>query len=102
MIVVHHLERSRSHRVVWMLEDLGMPYELRHCPRDPRMLLAPPALRAVHPMGKSPVLEDAGLVLAESGAILEYLVDRYGAGGFAPPLSAPCSSTLRSRVRGHG
>lgn len=89
MIVVHHLERSRSHRVVWMLEELGVPYELRRYERDPRTLMAPPSLRAVHPMGKSPVIADGGLVLAESGAILEYLVDRYGASRFAPPPGTP-------------
>jgi glutathione S-transferase len=84
MIVVHHLERSRSHRVTWMLEELGLEYELRTYTRDPGTLLAPESLRVVHRLGKSPVITDGGLTLAESGAILEYLVDRYGAGRFAP------------------
>jgi glutathione S-transferase len=84
MIVVHHLERSRSHRVTWMLEELGIEYELRSYARDPKTLLAPESLRSVHRLGKSPVISDGALTLAESGAILEYLVDRYGAGRFAP------------------
>lgn len=89
MIVVHHLERSRSHRVAWMLEELGLDYELRIYARDPATMLAPEALRAVHPLGKSPVITDGPLTLAESGAILEYLVDRYGGGRFAPPPGTP-------------
>jgi glutathione S-transferase len=89
MIVLHHLERSRSHRVAWMLEELGLDYELQAYARDPKTLLAPDSLRQVHPMGKSPVLTDGGLVLAESGAILQYLVDRHGGGRFAPPPGSP-------------
>lgn len=77
MITVHHLEQSRSQRVLWMLEELGLAYELVSYKRDPRTWLAPPELRKVHPLGKSPVLQDGTLVLAESGAILEYLADRY-------------------------
>ena len=77
MITVHHLEHSRSHRVLWLLEELELPYRLVNYQRDPKVLLAPPELRRVHPLGKSPVLEDDGRVLAESGAILEYLVERY-------------------------
>ncbi len=86
MIRVHHLENSRSHRVLWLLEELGQPYDVVTCRRDPATLAAPAALRAVHPLGKSPVLEDGDLApLAESGAILEYLLQRYDqAGQYAP------------------
>jgi glutathione S-transferase len=89
MIVVHHLNNSRSQRVLWMLEELGVPYEIRRYERDPTTMLAPPALQQVHPLGKSPVITDGALTLAESGAILEYLVDRYGNGRFAPPPGSP-------------
>lgn len=88
MITVHHLNNSRSQRVLWMLEELGMPYELKRYQRDPKTMLAPPELRKVHPLGKSPVITDAGLTLAESGAILEYLVERHGQGRFVPPAEA--------------
>jgi glutathione S-transferase len=79
MITVHHLETSRSQRVLWLLEELGLPYELKVYPRDPRTRLAPPELKKVHPLGKSPVITDGDEVIAESGAILEYLAERYGA-----------------------
>ena len=79
MITVHHLETSRSQLVLWLLEELGVPYEIKHYKRDPRTRLAPPELKKVHPLGKSPVITDGDLVVAESGAIIEYLVDRYGA-----------------------
>jgi len=85
MITVHHLEHSRSQRVLWLLEELGIPYEVRRYPRDPQTRLAPPELRAVHPLGKSPVIEDAGRVVAETGAIVEYLIERHGGGRLAPP-----------------
>jgi len=88
-IVVHHLNNSRSQRVLWLLEELGLPYEVRRYQRDPKTMLAPPELRAVHPLGKSPVIEDGGLKLAESGAILEYLAGRYGEGRFAPAAGTP-------------
>ena len=78
MIVVHHLERSRSQRVLWLLEELGLPCRVERYARDPETMLAPPELRRVHPLGKSPVIEDDGLVVAESGAIVEYLVERKG------------------------
>ncbi len=78
MLTVHHLETSRSQRVLWLLEELGVPYELRRYQRDPATRLAPPELRLVHPLGKSPVITDADVVVAESGAIIEYLVERYG------------------------
>ncbi|WP_186097067.1 glutathione S-transferase family protein [Burkholderia gladioli] len=89
MLTVHHLNNSRSQRVLWLLEELGVPYELKRYERDPKTMLAPPELRAIHPLGKSPVLTDEGFTLAESGAIIEYLVDRYGEGRFAPPPGTP-------------
>ena len=91
MITVHHLDNSRSQRVLWLLEELGLPYEIRHHRRHPKTMLAPPELRHVHPLGKSPVIADGDLVIAESGAIIEYLVDR--AGGTLRP--APGSAEQR-------
>ena len=79
MITVHHLETSRSQRVLWLLEELGVPYDIKLYRRDPKTRLAPPALKAIHPLGKSPVITDGDETLAESGAILEYLAERYGA-----------------------
>ncbi len=84
MIVVHHLENSRSQRVLWLLEELGLPYEVHRYERDRKTMLAPPALRRVHPLGKSPLVEDDGRVIAETGAIVEYLVDRAD-GRLGPP-----------------
>lgn len=78
MIVVHHLNNSRSQRVLWMLEELALPYEIRRYERDKATMLAPPELKRVHPLGKSPVIEDEGRVIAESGAIVEYLVEKSG------------------------
>lgn len=89
MITVHHLNNSRSQRILWLLEELGVPYEIKHYRRDPKTMLAPPELRAVHPLGKSPVISDGELVLAESGAIIEYLADRYGAGTAIPAHGTP-------------
>lgn len=86
MITVHHLENSRSQRVLWLLEELGLPYEVVRYARDPKTMLAPPALRAVHPLGKSPVVTtEGGSPLAESGAIVETLIERHGAGALSPP-----------------
>lgn len=79
MITVHHLETSRSQRVLWLLEELGLPYELKVYKRHPVTKLAPPELKKVHPLGKSPVITDGDLVVAESAAILEYLVEQHGA-----------------------
>ena len=84
MIVVHHLNDSRSQRVLWLLEELGAPYEIRHYARNATTRLAPPELQAVHPLGKSPVIEDAGLTLIESGAIVDYLIRHHGAGRLQP------------------
>ncbi|MBP8296027.1 MAG: glutathione S-transferase [Burkholderiales bacterium] len=88
MIIVHHLNNSRSQRILWLLEELGLEYEVRRYERDPRTMLAPTELRSVHPLGKSPVIEDQGRVLAESGAILEYLVERHGQGRLRPPADS--------------
>ena len=79
MLTLHHLETSRSHRILWLLEELGVPYELCRYQRDPLTRLAPPELKHIHPLGKSPVITDGELVVAESGAILEYLAECYGA-----------------------
>ncbi|MBE9156883.1 glutathione S-transferase [Nodosilinea sp. LEGE 06152] len=89
MIVVHHLNNSRSQRILWLLEELGLEYDIKYYERDPQTLLAPASLRQVHPLGKSPVITDGGLTLAESGAIVEYLVERYGNGRLAPPAGTP-------------
>lgn len=79
MITLHHLNNSRSQRIIWLLEELQLPYQIKHYQRDPRSMLAPAALKAVHPLGKSPVISDDDIVVAESGAIIEYLVEKYGA-----------------------
>jgi len=89
MITVHHLNNSRSQRVLWLLEELGLPYEIRHYQRDPQTMLAPPALREVHPLGKSPVVTDGDATLAESGAIIEYLLEQYGNGRLLPAPGTP-------------
>ena len=92
MLTVHHLNQSRSHRVIWALEELALPYEIVHYQREKNML-APEALKKVHPLGKSPIIEDNGLILAESGAILEYLQETYDAESRLKPLDA-----LRGRI----
>jgi len=84
MIIVHHLENSRSQRVLWLLEELGLPYEVRRYERDRKTMLAPPELKRVHRLGKSPVIEDDGRVVAETGAIVEYLIDKAD-GRLGPP-----------------
>ena len=89
MITVHHLNNSRSQRILWLLEELGLEYEIKPYQRDKQTMLAPPELRAVHPLGKSPVVSDGDLTLAESGAIIEHLADRYGAGRLAPAFGSP-------------
>jgi glutathione S-transferase len=85
MITVHHLNNSRSQRVLWLLEELGVEYRIQRYERDPKTMLAPPALRTVHPLGKSPVITDGGRTIAESGAIIDYLVEQYGKGRLIPP-----------------
>jgi glutathione S-transferase len=89
VITVHHLENSRSHRILWLLEELGVPYEIRHYKREPKTSLAPPELLKIHPLGKSPVITDDGDTIAESGAIIEYVVERYGKGALVPPPGTP-------------
>ena len=89
MIVVHHLNNSRSQRVLWLLEELGLAYDVKRYERDKETMLAPPEIKRIHPLGKSPVVTDGDLTLAESGAIIEYLVERYGNGCFAPARELP-------------
>ena len=89
MIVLHHLNNSRSQRILWLLEELGVDYEVKRYERDRTTMLAPPELRAVHPLGKSPIVTDGELKLVESGAIIEYLVGRYGEGRFIPAAGTP-------------
>jgi len=86
LIIVHHLENSRSQRVLWLLEELGFDYEVKRYARNPKTMLAPPELARVHPLGKSPVIEDGGHVLAETGAIVEYLVEK-AEGRLGPPAN---------------
>jgi len=85
MIIVHHLNNSRSQRLLWLLEELGLEYQIKRYQRDPKTMLAPASLREVHPLGKSPVITDGDATLAESGAIMEYLIERYGGGRLIPP-----------------
>ncbi|ROH93200.1 glutathione S-transferase [Stagnimonas aquatica] len=89
MITVHHLNNSRSQRVLWLLEELGLGYRVQRYQRDARTMLAPPELRAVHPLGKSPVIGDGAVTVAESGAIIEYLLETYGQGRLQPPPGSP-------------
>lgn len=84
MLIVHHLEHSRSQRVLWLLEELGLDYQIRHYARDAKTRLAPPELKAVHPLGKSPVITDGTNTVAETGAIIEYVLDRHAAGRLRP------------------
>jgi glutathione S-transferase len=85
MLKIHHLNNSRSQRILWLLEELGAPYEIVHYTRMSPMPLAPPELKAVHPLGKSPVITDGDVTIAESGAIVEYILDTYGKGRMRPP-----------------
>src|SRR4051812_7362774 len=89
MLIVHHLNNSRSQRVLWLLEELGVPYQIKKYQRDAKTMLAPTELKQVHPLGKSPVITDDGNTVAESGAIVEYLVERHGNGKFIPPAGTP-------------
>jgi glutathione S-transferase len=97
MLLVHHLNNSRSQRVLWLLEELGTPYEVKRYERNSRTMLAPPELKAVHPLGKSPVVTDGDLTLAETGLIVEYLCDRYAEERLAPAKSAGVDSAERLR-----
>ena len=89
MIVVHHLNNSRSQRVLWLLEELELPYEIKFYERDKATMLAPPELKAVHPLGKSPVITDGDKTIAESGAIVDYIVSTYGSGRLIPAEGTP-------------
>ena len=89
MLTIHHLGLSQSERVVWLCEELGVPYELVHYRRDPKTLLAPPEFKALHPSGTAPVITDGAVVLAESGAVMEYVMARHGAGTLAPGADQP-------------
>ena len=88
MITVHHLNNSRSQRVLWLLEELGLSYEIRQYQRDPVTNLAPPELKAIHPLGKSPIITDGDKVIAETGAIVEYIIRKYAKGTFSPDESS--------------
>jgi glutathione S-transferase len=95
MLTVHHLNNSRSQRVLWLLEELGVGYQIKHYQRDRKTSLAPPELKAVHPLGKSPVITDGDVTVAESGAIIEYLVEKYGQGRLAPAPGTPAHLRYR-------
>lgn len=97
-IIVHHLENSRSQRILWMLEELGLPYEVKRYERNPKTMLAPPELKRVHPLGKSPVIQDGDTIVAETGAIIEYLVEKAD-GRLGPP--AHRDAVLRYRFYLH-
>ncbi|NNJ65578.1 MAG: glutathione S-transferase, partial [Xanthomonadales bacterium] len=89
MLTLHHLENSRSQRILWLLEELALPYEIRLYRRDKTTSLAPPELAEVHPLGKAPVLTDDDVTVAESGAIIEYLLEQYGNGRLVPVSGTP-------------
>lgn len=93
MIVVHHLNDSRSQRILWLLEELGAPYEIKRHQRDAQTRLAPPELKAIHPLGKSPVITDGERVVHESGAIIDYIIRRHGGGRLAPALGSEAYET---------
>ncbi|PZN92810.1 MAG: glutathione S-transferase [Alphaproteobacteria bacterium] len=93
MLIVHHLNNSRSQRILWLLEELGLPYEIKAYSRDSVTNLAPPELKAVHPLGKSPVLEDAGRIVTESGAITDYVIRHHGGGRLAPAPGSDAHET---------
>jgi glutathione S-transferase len=94
-VIVHHLNDSRSQRILWLLEELEVPYEVVRHQRDPHSLLAPAALRAVHPLGKAPVIVDHGETVAETGHIIEHLLERYGLGRLQPPQGSPEARRMR-------
>lgn len=97
-IIVHHLENSRSQRILWTLEELGLPYEVKRYERNPKTMLAPPELKRVHPLGKSPVIQDGDTIVAETGAIIEYLIEKAD-GRLGPP--AHRDAVLRHRFYLH-
>lgn len=89
MLVIHHLNESRSQRVVWLVEELGIPYEIKYYTRDTQTRLAPPELKAIHPLGKSPVITDNGRAVHETGAIIDYVIRRHGGGRLQPDPKSP-------------
>src|SRR5688500_14808440 len=89
MLTVHHLNNSRSQRVLWLLEELGVPYEIKPYQRDAKTMLAPAELRGIHPLGKSPVVTESGVTIAETGAIVEWILERHGGGRLAPAPGTP-------------
>src|SRR6185437_15066784 len=89
MLTLHHLNDSRSQRILWLLEELGTPHEMKRYQRDAQTRLAPPELKAVHPLGKSPVIVDGEVRIAESGAIVDYIIRRYGKGAMMPAADSP-------------
>ena len=89
MLTLHHLENSRSQRILWLLEELGVDYQIKLYKRDKVTSLGPPELKAVHPLGKSPLITDGDVTVAESGLIVEYLIENYGNGRLAPPVGTP-------------
>ncbi|HET7365763.1 MAG TPA: glutathione S-transferase family protein [Burkholderiales bacterium] len=89
MLIVHHLGRSQSERIVWLCEELGIDYELKRYERDPVTRLAPPEYKALHPIGTAPVISDGDMVLGESGAIVEYIIEKYGGGRLARSKDHP-------------
>ena len=95
MITVHHLNDSRSQRVLWLLEELSLPYEVKRYERDAKTMLAPPELKAIHPLGKSPVIDDGDVRVAETGAIVDYLVETHGKGRLAPPSGTEAGRRYR-------
>ena len=99
MITVHHLNNSRSQRIIWLLEELGVPYEIKRYERDGKTMLAPPELKAIHRLGKSPVITDGDVTVAESGAIIEYLVEQYSHGKLAP-AAVRVTGLLPRSIRG--
>src|SRR5690348_2347811 len=99
MITVHHLNDSRSQRILWLLEELGLPYEIKRYQRDAKTRLAPPELKSVHPLGKSPVIIDNGRTLNESGAIVDYLIRRHGKGHLQPDPKTPRSEEHTSELQ---
>lgn len=93
MVIIHHLNNSRSQRILWLLEELATPYQIRFYQRDATTNLAPSGLKDIHPLGKSPVIEDGEIKIAESGAIVDYLIRTYGKGRFAPAPAGPDHET---------
>jgi glutathione S-transferase len=89
MLTIHHLNNSRSQRILWLFEELGLSYDIRFYQRDAATNLAPPELKAIHPLGKSPVITDGDIKIAESGAIIEYVLAKYGQGRLQPPKDGP-------------